>query len=270
MESKQMEILVHRKPRVLSEEEVEHFVEKGYVIVRNAFSRNTAKKLEDIVWSLLPEDPIDRSTWNRNGAEIQRVIKSSVVGEMFTERYLGSVRDLIGGDWYTNWDTFGWIPVRFPGFMLEPWTPPIKGWHVDGMNFQHRLTSKELGLAGMEFYTDILKDGGGTALQVGSHKYVGRLLSEARAKGISYQKLFELSNEPNAFSVEQAFGQAGDVLWMHPFLIHARGPNVKDQVRIAGNRTISLKEDLCISKDNQDCSVLEWSISQMIKPKNLS
>jgi hypothetical protein len=246
---------------ILSAFDIEHFKEKGYVIVRNAFSRETAKTLADIVWQKIKEKPNQPATWNRPAAELQEVIRTREAAALFTNRYRGSIDDLLGANrWHTNKNGFGWIPVRFPGFRSPPWKPPLKGWHIDGINFTHRINSKEVGLAGMEFLSDIPMGGGGTALRVGSHKYIAQLLKSAGEKGLSYMELREISEITKSFPVEEANGNAGDVLWMHPFLIHARSPNVGNLVRIASNRTISLTNDLNLGAENNDPSILEQSI----------
>jgi hypothetical protein len=255
--------MISKRLRVISKQEAEQFIEEGYVIIREAFSRNTAAQLANEVWEIIPENPLDPSTWTRPAVEIQRVIKSPTAQEIFTKRYTDSVNELVGeGLWKTNMDSFGWIPIRFPGFASPSSFPPASGWHVDGMNFNHRLTSGEVALAGMELYTDIERNGGGTVLRIGSHKYIGNIISEHSAQGISYEELYRISNEASHFEAKEAYGSAGDVLWMHPFLIHARGPNLRNTPRIAANRTISLFSDVNLSMPSHT-SLLHRSLRQM-------
>jgi len=261
-----LSIIQNKKGRVLTAEDREQFLEKGYIIIREAFDPNTAQRLADCVWELLPEDRNDRSTWTRSGAELQFLVEKGPVAEIFTTRYTEAVDDLLGaGRWHTNRESFGWIPVRFPGFSKPPWEPPAHGWHVDGMNFQHRINPKETALAGMEFFSDIKPGGGGTALKTGSHKYIGALLKQREPEGIPYKELFDIANDNSGnFIVEEATGRAGDVLWMHPFLIHARSPNTGQDVRIAANRTISLHDPTEPLRNEHETSLLEWSIRQML------
>ncbi len=49
--------------RVLSEEDWQHWITKGYVIVRNAISAEAAKRLEDVLWEFDEKDPNDPDTW---------------------------------------------------------------------------------------------------------------------------------------------------------------------------------------------------------------
>ena len=49
--------------RVLSEEDWQHWITKGYVIVRGAISAEAAKRLEDVLWEFDEKDPQNPDTW---------------------------------------------------------------------------------------------------------------------------------------------------------------------------------------------------------------
>lgn len=246
--------------KVLTPEQAESFVRDGFVTVRQAFSRDTAERLLPHVWAKLEEDPDDPSTWTAPAAEIQEVIHEGPSEEMFTERYRGSLDDLLGeGRWIAQVG-FGWLPIRFPGFKKPPWKAPRRGWHVDGIHFHHHLTSPEQGVVGIEMLTDILPGGGGTALRVGSHKAVARLLREREPEGVSYRELRRLVEPMDDFEVVEANGEAGDILWMHPFLIHCRSPNTRDRVRIVSNRWIALEEPMKLERRDGRHSLVEEAI----------
>lgn len=226
---------------VLSSADVASFIERGYVLVREAFERSTAERLLPHVWSRLPESPNDPSTWTRPAAQIEAVIHDGPVEELFTPRYCGSIDDLLGaGRWWTRRDGFGWPIILFPGFWFGAWVPPPAGWHVDGMNFQHHLNSKEQGLVGIEILTDIKRHGGGTAVRVGSHRRIARLLRDAEPGGISYAELLAIAEGCHDLPAEEVIGNAGDVIWMHPFMVHARSPHTRDTARVISNRCVSL------------------------------
>ena len=48
--------------RVLSEEDWNHWITRGYVIVSSAISREAAKRLEEVLWEFDGKDPNDPST----------------------------------------------------------------------------------------------------------------------------------------------------------------------------------------------------------------
>ena len=49
--------------RVLTQDDWQHWITKGYVIVRNAISAEQAKALVDVLWEFDEKDPTDPSTW---------------------------------------------------------------------------------------------------------------------------------------------------------------------------------------------------------------
>jgi hypothetical protein len=219
---------------------------------RRDFARRTAEQLLPYVWKRIAEDPRDPSTWKRGGVQIEEVIEEGPVAELFTPRYRGSVDDLVGeGRWQTC-PGFGWVILRFPGFWPAPWRAPAAGWHVDGIHFQHRVNSAEQGLVGIEMLTDIQPGGGGTAVRPGSHREIARFLMTAEPEGIGYPALRRFCDELKGYPPVEIVGDAGDVLWMHPHLVHARGPNVQDAIRVAANRTIALREPMRLNGATAD------------------
>ena len=51
------------KWKQLTAEEVQRFIEHGYLVVRGVFSRELAERIIPMVWAELDIDPSDRSTW---------------------------------------------------------------------------------------------------------------------------------------------------------------------------------------------------------------
>jgi len=244
---------------MLGENDLENFLEKGFVVVRKAFSREVAEQLLPYVWSRAGIDPNAPETWKTGHTQIEEVITEGPVAKMFTERYRQSVNRLAGQDrWHTKIG-FGWVILRLPDG--DEWYPPISGWHVDGIDFQHHVTSPEQGLVGIEMLSDIQPGGGGTAVRVGSHKFISRLLSRSEPHGISYLELRKICDAATDFPVEEITGEAGDLLWMHPHLIHARSPNTQKTIRVAANRCIALHAPMVIEgRTEEEYSLVERAI----------
>jgi len=237
--------------QALSPAEADAFVERGYVVIRGAFARETAEQLLPQVWARLPEDPRDPSTHHRRGAQIEDILRDGPVAALFTPRYCASVDELLGKDrWWTRRDGFGWVVVRFPDPGASGWQPPTSGWHVDGTHFHHYLNSPEQGLVGIEMFTDIEPCGGGTAVRVGSHRRIARLLAGAGPSGLSYADLRRASEEMRDLPAVEVIGEAGDVLWMHPFLVHARSINLRSRVRVAANRCVAMHEPFRLEREH--------------------
>ncbi|WP_461017249.1 phytanoyl-CoA dioxygenase family protein [Streptomyces daliensis] len=245
--------------RTLDEAQAAAFVRDGYVISREVFPREVAEQFLPHIWRRLDGVTPDPATWRRPNEQVEDVLTDGPVDGLFTARYRACVDDLVGAGRWTTKRGYGWVICRFPGFSSPPWQPPPTGWHVDGMDFQHRLTSPEQGLVGLELFTDIEPGGGGTAVRVGSHAVVSRLLRDAEPDGVSYPWLREWCAEFEGLPVRELTGAAGDVIWMHPHLVHARSPNTRETVRIAANRTISLHAPMDVT-GRADESLVERAI----------
>ena len=49
--------------RVLSQDDWQHWITKGFVVVKNAVSRAACQRLENVLWEFDEKDPNDPSTW---------------------------------------------------------------------------------------------------------------------------------------------------------------------------------------------------------------
>jgi ectoine hydroxylase-related dioxygenase (phytanoyl-CoA dioxygenase family) len=136
---------------------------------------------------------------------------------------------------------------------------------VDGIDFQHHLRSPEQGLVAIEFLTDIDRGGGGTAIRVGSHAMISRLIAAAEPRGLSYSELRHISEGLDDLPVVEAQGRAGDVLLMHPHTVHARSPNAGTRVRIAANRCIALDAPMALDPVSATRSPVERAILAAIR-----
>lgn len=47
----------------LSQEQIDFFLENGWIKLSNCFSRESAEKLQETLWTRLGMDPKDKSTW---------------------------------------------------------------------------------------------------------------------------------------------------------------------------------------------------------------
>ncbi|MCP3979048.1 MAG: phytanoyl-CoA dioxygenase family protein [bacterium] len=248
------------------EEEIERFIRDGYLVARGVFARETAAELAAIVWDLLDESPDDPSTWTQANVQIERVLEVTAADGLFTSRYRASVDALVGPAAWTTRRGFGWVIVRFPGHHRRAWRPPRNGWHVDGMDFRHRLDSPEQGLVGIEILSDIGPHGGGTVVDVGSHRRIARRLHDAGRSGLSYSELLRVAAERSGGPLREVRANAGDVVWMHPFLVHARGPNTSTVPRLAANRQISLRAPMrLINGPEEGYSAVEWAILAAVR-----
>jgi len=246
---------------VLTPAEREQFVVDGFIIVREVFDEEVARQLVDLVWERLGEDPLAPSESFRRRPQLEDVIESGPIDALLAPKLCAIVDELVGeGRWWTR-RGFGWTIARLAAVPGTRWSPPLNGWHVDGMDFQHRLDSPEQALVGLEMLTPSRPYGGATALRRGSHAAVAQLLDRAGEEGVSYMQLRNFSDALEGHEVVQATGDTGDVLLMHPFLVHARGMNVLSEPRLAANRAFSLHKPMRIRHPHPDgFSLVEHAI----------
>lgn len=188
-----------------------------------------------------------------------------------TPRLRGALDQLCGQD---RWQEFGlgWWMITFPDQDEPPWGPAGK-WHVDGASYHHHIDSKEAGLLAIFLFSDIEPGEGGTALAKGSHKWIARLLRDNEPRGLKggavsfrarehFAKRLEVSSDDNM--VVEVNGRAGDVMLVHPFLLHARSKNLGakgvDSVRFMCNPNICLHREMVLDRENGDYSAVEHAI----------
>ena len=143
-------------------------------------------------------------------------------------------------------DNVGWIHLRFPNYTPSSTKPnkrnkpnkpnkPIKtapespydgNWHVDGSHFNpHLLTSPEQSAILLPMLRDVSPGGGNTLVLRNSHFLIASFLHNNGSRGVSQRRLIEYASflvQTAQFSdfVEVAPAEAGDLLIMHPFVVH--------------------------------------------------
>lgn len=174
--------------KVLTPEQVEQFMELGWVKVEQAYPREQALACQQFLWGKLQERGVEKedpSTW-KPMVSIQEAYRSQEFDECNTQRMIDAIEDLIGeGRWTErsvygvdqNFPTWGWWPVNFSLGSDQEWDVPTEGWHWDGQHFRHYVDSPEQGLLCLCIFSDIESRGGGTLVAEGSHKLVARFLN---------------------------------------------------------------------------------------------
>lgn len=177
--------------RVLSEEDIEQFVEKGYARVPGAFSKQDAELARQFLWDQLEEKAgvlrDDSSTWRKPMVRLNETYRTPDFDRCNTSRFADAIEDLLGAGMTANryvygesddLPTWGWWPVNFSENADTAWTVPTSGWHWDGIQFRHYLDAPDQGLLCLCLFSDIqAHQGGGTLVVEGSHRTVARLLA---------------------------------------------------------------------------------------------
>lgn len=252
---------------VLSPAEIEQFIRDGYVVLREAFSRATAVAIRQFLWNEIKLSPDDPSGWTEPVVHLKQSFSQSPFADAFTPRLLAAFDQVMGAGRYHPPKSLGWWPVSFPGFDAPPWTPPDKGWHIDGIQFHHRVNSRDQGLLPIFILSDIGPGDGGTAIDLGSHQITARILAAAGEAGLDVHMLAQRVAEHPYQKVIETNGRAGDVALMHPFMRHARSNNTGKSVRFICNPCIVLKDDMNLQRANPgEFSPVERAIVEALKP----
>jgi hypothetical protein len=250
--------------QVLKPWQVEQFVEEGYTLLKEAFSVETAAAVRAGVFRELGLKEDEPSGWTKGFISLQKDFEGAPYSQAYTPQVKGAFDQLMGAGRWVPWEGLGWWPVTFPGFHSGPWKPG--GWHVDGQHFQHRVDSPDQGLLPLFIFSEIQPGWGGTAVVPGSHRWVARRLKAAGPEGMDPHVLAKECEALPKPRVMEATGLPGDVLLLHPMIIHAGSSNNGKTPRVACNPCFGLKEPMNLSRANPaGYSPVERAIVEAIK-----
>lgn len=207
-----------------------------------------------VIWRALAAAGIeerDRSTWKKERPEhLQHTRSDPAFQAVGSARLLEAIDALLEGQAYEKPKNWGSPFVAFPS--REVWNVPSRGWHIDA-NYLSALSPPE-GLRIHALFGDVAPRAGGTQIVSGSHRLAHKYFVDnpppAGARGADYRKLLQrhpylrdLHTEGEAgaravrfmgraeehdgisLRVIENTGQAGDVMLLHPLLLHVATSN---------------------------------------------
>jgi hypothetical protein len=249
-------------PNVLTSHQVDEFIATGVTVLRDAFSPGVASRCRDHLWGVSGVSADAPSTWSEPLIQLKEVYGDGPFREIMTPAISGAMDDLLGAGRYQPLTGFGWWPISFPGFAKPPWRAPTSGWHVDGIQFHHHLDSRDQGLLPLFIFSRIEPGDGGTAYIEGSHITTARVLQAAEPAGLDCMSLgAQAVAAADMNRAVEGIGNPGDVLLLHPFMVHARSPNTGSRVRFICNPCVTLHERIRV-EPGAGRTPLERSIMQ--------
>ncbi len=246
-------------PRFLSTAQIDHFINRGYVTVPDCFSRDFAEDRINRAFQRLGYDRNDPGTWKKS--RIHMGLERQDDFETYAPKAFAAAADLVGGEDRVKRPAMIFSEafiVNFNEGADRPWEPPSPqspGWHKDGNWFHHFLDSPEQGLLMIFVYSDIKPRGGGTFGALDSVGVVARRLAQF-PEGIDPSKPtpgFEfktLVKECHDFT--EWTGNVGDIILMHPYMLHAVSQNHSGIPRFIINPALSLTEPMNFNRANRD------------------
>ena len=244
---------------VLSSEQIDHFVERGFVHLPGAFPRALADAGRAILWRHTGCDPDDPSTWIRPVIRLDQFTDPPFREAVNTAMLHAAFDQLVGAGRWQPHGSLGTFPVRFP----HADDPGDAGWHTDGSYAVDgdswpwlNVRSRGRALLMLFLFSDVGPDDAPTRIRVGSHLDVPGFLAPAGDAGMSVLALAKAMGQAGLLAdgrhpVAHATGDAGDVYLCHPFLVHAAQPHQGTAVKfMAQPPLLPVAETLDIDGDS--------------------
>jgi len=280
----------------LTQAQKDQFLEHGFIKITNCFSRQQATEFTSELWTRLGMDPNDKSTWHTERTNMAWHKHVSVAD--FAPKAWSAMCELLGGEerisdnqQYKSWGD-GFIvnlgKKEYEGEQEQD-LRALDGWHNDGDFFTHFLDSPEQALLVIPLWSDIKPKAGGTAICLDGMKYIAQHLYE-HPEGTN--PWMQSIHEPTATTKEgrefwqslawdrtkcrdetflEMTGEVGDVILMHPLMLHSASKNLLRISRVITNPPVSLKEPFNFDRQNpEEYSLVELkTLKDLGKPEGL-
>ncbi|KAF2007734.1 hypothetical protein P154DRAFT_478935 [Amniculicola lignicola CBS 123094] len=258
----------------LSGEQIEHFLEHGWLKLSDCFTREQADELQSTMWTRLGMDKNDMSTWHTERTNMPFFHQFPV--SSFAPRAWSGICSLLGGASRVDTNASTWKD----GFIVNLGTPEghhkvippqsLPGWHVDGDFFVHYLDSPEQALLVIPLWSDIPQNGGGTMICPAAIPIVAQHLyshpegvSPRMTPGVTVEEqglgwFNELAKSMPDEAFVEATGVVGDVYLLHPLMLHSASNNQLRHIRVITNPPVSVKEPFSFDREDEgEYSIVE-------------
>jgi hypothetical protein len=211
----------------LTPQQVQDFIDHGFVRIEGAFSTELATRCRDELWADLGLSPHAPEAWTQPVIRVASKASRPFIEAANTPTLRRAYDQLVGEGRWLEPRGLGTFPIRFPSSQV----PDDVGWHVD-MSFgasnpdfmEWRINVKNRGrsLLMLFLFSDVGPDDAPTRIRKGSHAVIARALLPHGDEGAT---LRQLSADGYASSehceVALATGMAGTVYLCHPFVVHS-------------------------------------------------
>jgi hypothetical protein len=215
----------------LTPEQVQTFIEDGFIRVDDAFGADLARRCVDELWATMGLSPDHPEGWTVPVVRVAAKSTPPFVKAANTPRLLKAYDQLVGEGRWLEPRGLGTFPVRFPSAQ----EPGDDGWHVDVsfgydnadfMEWRANVTSSGRALLMLFLLSDVAPEDAPTRIRRGSHATIARKLLPYGEQGATLRQLSADGYASTAdCPVDLATGPAGTVYLCHPFLVHAAQPH---------------------------------------------
>lgn len=222
---------------MLTTDQINRFIEEGYVKIDRAFSQEVARVCRELLWKATGCNDRDPATWTRPVVRIGEMSLPPFRDAANTKVLHEAFDQLVGPHNWIPRQSIGTFPIRFPVAGAANDT----GWHVDAsfagndpfnfLEWRVNVFSRGRGLLMLFLFSDVGDNDAPTRIRTGSHADVARLLAPYGDEGLSFMELAQQLETLTVRPEVWATGEAGTVYLCHPFIAHAaqdhRGKNPK-------------------------------------------
>ncbi len=250
----------------LTEEQVQRFINEGFIKIEDAFPESVAEEARAILWKEMGLDPHDDSTWKNPVVRLGYFAQPPFQDAVNTPILHHAFDQLVGkGRWLPR-NSLGSFPIRFPSTD----EPNDSGWHVDASfspdnnsdYFQWRVNifSDGRALLMLFLFSDIEENDAPTRIRVGSHLDVAGILAPEKINGLTALELAKQLNSDKPGEIINATGKAGTVYLCHPFLVHAAQAHRGKNPRFLAQPPLLPSEPFRLHRSDNDYSPVELAI----------
>lgn len=236
------------------DQSLEHFRVHGWMRVRPAFDADAAAWMRDVVWAGLAPAGVARDDPSSWGVErpvgLQKLKGDPAFDAVGGSRLISAVEAILGTTAYARPKSWGALFIAFPS--QGDWEVPAGGWHTDA-NYRSQLWPPK-GVAIHSLFGDVAPRSGATLILSGSHRLIHQWFQDhppppdARSadmrkllQGHPYIRDLHTAGDGQAriarfmgsaeevdgvpLQVIENTGVAGDILLLHPLLLHVASRN---------------------------------------------
>ena len=150
----------------------------------------------------------------------------------------------------------------------QEWQPPgseSTGYHKDGWFFKHFLDSPEQALLVLVIWSDIKPKSGGTFFIPDSVDHIIKFLYQ-HPEGVNHNYGWNCFAK-DCSDFRELTASAGDIVILHPFMLHARSNNPSGRIRYMNNKCVSLWEPFNFNRLDSNYNVIEEKCRSVIGDK---
>lgn len=262
----QNNVLKKQSMDALTQQQIDGFVNDGFIKIEQAFPTEIAHACRAILWKATGCDPNDPATWTEPVIRIGEIGLEPFRQAANTDILLRAFDQLVGeGNWLPR-KTLGSFPIRFPASFLAGDT----GWHVDAsfpgaepenyLDWRINVHSKGRALLMLFLFSDVSEKDAPTIIKVGSHLDIAKILASEGEKGLSFMELAEKLKDSLKRKEALATGKAGTVYLCHPFIVHAPQDHQGIHPKFMAQPPLLTKREFDLTRPENEQSPVEKAI----------